>query len=51
MKQNQDKTQLKELLSQCENAEISKDYEKLIKLSDEVFKISPDNQIAIGFKS
>ena len=42
---------VEKLLSKCRNAELENDYEKLIALADEVLEKSPDNQIAIGYKS
>ena len=48
---NKNQTKVEELLKQCEIAECGQNYEKLIELSDEILEISPDNPIAIGFKS
>ena len=46
---NEDK--LNELFFRCEGAELSENYEEIIRISDEVLKISPDNPKAIGYKS
>lgn len=42
---------VEDLLDQCMNEEFLKNWEKVIELTDEIFKISPDNPIAIGYKS
>ena len=42
---------IKELLDKCEIAYSSHDYKRLIELCDEIFKIDPDSQNAIGYKS
>ena len=42
---------IKDLLDKCEIAYSSHDYKRLIKLCDEIFKIDPDSQNAIGYKS
>ena len=46
-----DNMKIKELLDKCEIAYSSHDYKRLIKLCDEIFKIDPDSQNAIGYKS
>ncbi len=42
---------VEELLDECMEEEFHKNWEKLLEVSDEVLKISPDNPIAIGYKS
>lgn len=46
---NEDK--IDELFLNCRNAEISENYGQIIRICDEILKISPDNPIAIGYKS
>ncbi|AMD16874.1 hypothetical protein TL18_01765 [Methanobrevibacter sp. YE315] len=46
-----DNMNIQELLDKCEDAYFAHDYKRLIELCDEVFKIDPDSQNAIGYKS
>ena len=46
-----DNMKIKDLLDKCEIAYSSHDYKRLIELCDEIFKIDPDSQNAIGYKS
>lgn len=40
-----------DLLFFCMGAEVTEEYEEVIRLCDEIFELSPDNPRAIGFKS
>ena len=42
---------IKDLLDECEDAYRDNDFKRLMELCDEVFKIDPDSQNAIGYKS